>query len=112
MQNLPDEKQRGCLVQYGHGSERMVKGRPVDVLYGRLAPDGGSSFFDRLYLQISWVRPLRDASAPPKSHFKRLGSLKKQPSRGGNRILELEKSRKGDRIVLGIDTDGGSCECS
>lgn len=74
MQNLPDEKQREYLVQYGHGSERMVKGRLVDVLYGCLAPDGAPSFFDRLYLQISWVRPLRDASATPKSHCKHLRS--------------------------------------
>ena len=43
MQNLPDQKQREYLVQYGYGSDRMVKGRLVDVIHGRLAPDGAQA---------------------------------------------------------------------
>ena len=43
MQNLPDQKQREYLVQYGYGSDRMVKGRLVDVIRGRLAPDGAQA---------------------------------------------------------------------
>ena len=40
MQNLPDQKQREYLVQRGYGSDRIVKGRLVDVVHGRLAPAG------------------------------------------------------------------------
>lgn len=40
IQNLPDQQQREYLVQYGYGSDRIVKGRLVDVIHGRLAPDG------------------------------------------------------------------------
>lgn len=40
IENLPDQKQRERLVQYGYGSDRMVKGRLVDVIHGRLSPDG------------------------------------------------------------------------
>ena len=40
MQNLPGQTQREHLVQYGYGSDRIVKGRLVDVVHGRLSPDG------------------------------------------------------------------------
>ena len=40
IQDLPGQKQREYLVQYGYGSDRIVKGRLVDVIHGRLAPDG------------------------------------------------------------------------
>ena len=40
MENLPGQKQREYLVQHGYGSDRIVKGRLVDVIHGRLVPDG------------------------------------------------------------------------
>lgn len=40
IQDLPGQKQREYLVQYGYGSDRIVKGRLVDVIHGRLTPDG------------------------------------------------------------------------
>ena len=40
MQNLPGQKQREHLVQYGYGSDRIVKGRLVDVIHGHLVPNG------------------------------------------------------------------------
>ena len=39
-QNLPDQMQRDHLVQYGDGPDRIVEGRLVDVIHGRLSPDG------------------------------------------------------------------------
>ena len=41
MHNLPGQKQREQLVQYGYASNRTVKGRLADVILGRLSPDGG-----------------------------------------------------------------------
>ena len=40
IQDLPGQKQRDHLVQYGYGSSRIVKGRLVDVIHGRLSPTG------------------------------------------------------------------------
>ena len=40
IQDLPGQKQREYLVQYGYGSSRIVKGRLVDVIHGRLNPSG------------------------------------------------------------------------
>ena len=68
MQNLPDQKQREYLVQYRYSSDRIVKGRLVDVIHGRLTPDGdqaslvistlkflGSTSFRRFrYAKITW----------------------------------------------------------
>ena len=105
MQNLPDQKQREYLVQRGYGSDRIVKGRLVDVIHGHLAPDGAPAS-----LIVSTFKFLGSTPSRRFRHAKITWDFTYADSDGGEEWPEVKKISLDDQFVMKTTTFDKSTE--